>query len=148
MITVAIGADHRGFELKESLLQLSTVCDTAVSWLDVGAASGDRSDYPVFAIKAVEAIKAGKAEYAVLMCGTGVGMAVAANRYPDIYAALAWNVEIARLSREDDNANVLVLPSDYVTHNEARDMVCAWLSARFKSGRYQKRIDLINAITV
>ncbi len=131
-IRVVIGADHKGYQLKESLKQLTQICGITIEWIDVGATSDDRSDYPVFAIKAIEVMKAGKADYAVLMCGTGVGMAVVANRYPGIYAALAWNEEIARLSKEDDSANVLVLPSDYVSESSARTMVCAWLSASFK----------------
>ncbi len=145
-IRVAIGADHKGYQLKESLKQLTQICGITTQWIDVGATSDDRSDYPVFAIKAVQVMKAGKADCAILMCSTGVGMAIAANRYPGIYAALAWSEEIAQLSKEDDNSNILVLPSDYVSEASARTMVCAWLSASFKKGRYAERIAMIDAI--
>jgi ribose 5-phosphate isomerase B len=145
-VRIAIGADHHGFALKESLKEVVAMGDCMVTWIDIGATSEDRSDYPVFAIKAIEEMKFGDADAAVLMCGTGAGMAIAANRYHGIYAALAWNVATARLAKEDDNANVLVLPSDYVSHELAHDMVTAWLLAEFKQGRYAERIKMIDSI--
>ncbi|MGE0010284.1 MAG: RpiB/LacA/LacB family sugar-phosphate isomerase [Candidatus Babeliales bacterium] len=145
-ITIAIATDHRGFSLKESLKEVGGLGGYSVSWIDVGAFSEERSDYPEFAIKAVEAMKFGDADCAVLICGTGVGMAIAANRYHGIYAALAWDLTTARLAKEDDHANVLVLPSDYISHELAQDMVTAWLLAEFKKGRYAERIKMIDAI--
>ena len=79
-----------------------------------------------------------------MLCATGVGMAIAANRFPNIYAGLAWNEEIARLSKEDDNVNVLVLPSDFVSNEQMIAMTRAWLSAQFNEGRYAKRIAMID----
>ncbi len=145
-ISIAIGTDHRGFALKQSLQEIGGMGGYSVTWLDVGSCSEERTDYPEFAIKAVEAMKFGDAECAVLICGTGAGMAIAANRYHGIYAALAWNLATARLAKEDDNANVLVLPSDYISHELAQDMVTAWLLAEFKQGRYAERIQMIDAI--
>lgn len=143
---VAIGTDHRGFALKESLKEIVAMGDYMVSWVDVGAYNDERSDYPVFAIRAIEAIKFGDADCAVLLCGSGAGMAIAANRYHGMYAALAWNVETARLAKEDDNANILVLPADYITPELAHDMVTAWLLAQFKGGRYAQRVSIIDSI--
>lgn len=118
-----------------------------ISWLDVGAYSEERSDYPEFAIAACTALLESKADVGILICGSGVGMAITANRFSKIYAALAWNDTVARLSREDDNSNVLVLPSDFVTNEQAVSMVIAWLTADFKNGRYKQRIAMIDSIS-
>lgn len=145
-ITIAIGADHHGFALKKSLKEVGGMGGYSVSWIDVGGYSDERSDYPEFAIKAIEAMKFGDADAAVLICGTGAGMAIAANRYHGIYAALAWDLTTARRAKEDDHANILVLPSDYIHDELAQDMVTAWLLAEFKQGRYAERIKMIDAI--
>lgn len=140
---IAIGADHRGYDCKEYLMKSMPT----ISWLDVGAYSNERSDYPIYAQAVCQSMLQGKAAYGILLCGTGVGMSVVANRYPSIYAALVWNSEIARLSKEDDNANVLVLPADYVTDQEAQTIIEAWLRATFKEGRYRERLNLIDRIS-
>ena len=90
-------------------------------------------------------MRAGSAECGVLLCGSGVGMAIAANRFMHIYAALVWNCETAARAKEEDNANILVLPADYITPVQACNMVEAWLNAQFLHDRYQKRIDQIDA---
>ncbi len=146
-IFIAIGADHRGYVLKQTLISYCIrFNDTQIEWIDVGAFNADRSDYPLFAIKAVEAMKSGQATHAVLLCGSGNGMAITANRYVGIYACVAWNKELARLSKEDDNCNILVLPADFINEHDANAMVKAWLQAEFKNGRYLHRIDLIDSI--
>src|ERR1700735_1473505 len=122
---IAIGADHRGFMHKEYIRHSMA----SIIWLDVGAYNEQRSDYPLFAKKVCEAMHSGVADAGVLICATGVGMAIAANRYPKIYAALAWNSDVAAKSKEHDAANILVLPSDYVSHEEALNMVTVWLNA-------------------
>jgi len=146
-IVIAIGADHRGFSMKEFLKKECIVSGYAIIWQDVGAHSDERSDYPLFAMRAVGHMKQKKADCSVLLCGTGVGMAIAANRFKGIYAALVWNIDVARQAKEDDNANVLVLPSDYIDNEKARAMVVAWLEAEFKYQRYEKRIAMIDAIS-
>ena len=118
--------------------------DQSISWIDVGAFNEERSDYPLFAQLVCKEIVQGNAKFGVLVCGTGVGMAIAANRFRGIYAALAWNEHVARLSKEDDNANVLVLPSDFVSPEESIAMIRAWLSAKFQAGRYQQRLAMID----
>lgn len=145
-VNIAIGADHHGFDFKESLKKMTFIQDVEISWIDVGAQSEDRSDYPVFAIKAVETMLNGKADYGVLLCGTGNGMAIAANRIPGIYAGVAWCPEVAQLAKEDDNVNVLVFPADYITFDLAQTMFTVWLLAEFKEGRYAQRISLIDSI--
>ena len=137
---IAIGADHRGFAHKEYIKQ--ALAD--IEWVDVGAYNDERSDYPVFARKAVQAMQAKRVDCGILLCGTGVGMAVAANRHNKIYAALVWNKEIARQSKSHDNANVLVLPSDYVSPDQAVAMISVWLATEFLAGRYAERINMID----
>ena len=139
---ITIGADHRGFNHKEYIKQHVT----AVEWLDVGAFNTERSDYPVFSHAVCKVILKGNADLGILICGTGVGMAITANRYKSIYAALAWNKKIARQSREHDNSNIIVLPSDYVSLGQAVEMVNAWREVSFIGGRYAQRIKMIDEI--
>ncbi len=145
-MNIVIGADHRGFECKAYLKQCVVGKNDPIVWIAVGAFSADYSDYPVFAQAACQTIVSGQAERGILICGSGVGMAIAANRYPGIYAGLAWNVDVARMSREDDKTNMLVIPADFVTLEKAVDMVNEWLDASFKGGRYQERIEMIDRI--
>ncbi len=144
---IAIGADHRGFEHKQFLMQHS-YAHVDIIWIDVGAFSQERSDYPEFALAAVKPLLEKKVDYAVLLCATGVGMAIVANRFPGIFAGVAWNAEIAASAKEDDKVNIIVIPSGCVTHEEAVHIFSAWLSAEFKHGRYEERIAMIDAINV
>ena len=138
----AIGADHRGFAHKEYIKKAIT----SLQWQDVGAYDDERSDYPLFAKKVCEHIASGTAHGGVLLCGSGIGMAIAANRYKKIYAGLAWTVEVAQQCKEDDAVNVLVIPCDYVSTEKAVAMIYAWHEAVFKGGRYQERIDMIEKL--
>lgn len=145
-LVIALGADHRGYSLKEYIKEGFVSDHYAISWVDVGAYTDVRSDYPVFAQLAVHTLLDEKAQCAILFCGTGIGMAVVANRFPKIYAGVAWNETIAHLSKEDDNVNVLVIPADYVTNDQAYRIILAWLHAEFKHDRYEKRIAMIDAL--
>ena len=136
---IAIGSDHRGFLHKEFIKQQMHF----VEWLDVGTENEERTDYPIFSDKVVGLMQENVAQYGVLLCGTGGGMAIAANRYKDIYAVVAWNVEIARRCKQEDNANVLVLPCDFIAKDDAIIMINEWLSQEFKGGRYAQRIAMI-----
>jgi len=143
---LALGADHRGYQLKEYLKQADALAHLNIEWIDVGAFDSERSDYSVFSIEAAKIVQSNKASGAVLLCGTAVGMAIAANRFKSIYAAVVWQPEIARLAKEDDNANIIVLPADYVSQEQAVESIEQWLAATFKGGRYQQRIDLIDQL--
>ncbi len=139
-MNIAIGADHRGFAHKEFVKK--SVVD--VTWIDTGALNDERSDYPVFAHAVAQHILDGTADYGVLICGTGVGMAMAANRYNGIYAALVWNEKVAQQSKSHDNSNVLVIPSDYISQETAVSMISAWIKTEFLGGRYAVRVDMID----
>lgn len=145
---IALGADHRGFKLKEFLRKKSQLAGIPIIWIDMGAYDDQRSDYPLFVNKVCADIINHKANAGILLCGSGVGMSIAANRYPGIHAALVWNEAVARMSKEDDNANVLVLPADFISQEEVCIIITAWLKARFKGGRYQERLAMIDSRTI
>ena len=137
---ISIGADHRGFELKQHIIKTITNID----WLDVGTHSNETTDYPIFAKKVVSTIQENATSYGVLLCHTGIGMSIAANRHKGIYAALCWNKTIATKAKEDDNANVLVIPAGFVDFDNMEEILFSWMNASFKEGKYQKRLKLID----
>lgn len=137
---IAIGADHRGFLHKEFIKQHMQ----HIEWIDVGTHNQERTDYPLFTDKVVELMLFDGIEAGILLCASGGGMAIAANRYKYIYAVVAWNVEIARQCKQEDNANVLVLPADFVSCEDAVKMIQEWLAQEFKGERYAERIEMID----
>ena len=145
-IKIAIGADHRGYQLKEYLKNNFMLAETSIEWVDVGAYTQERSDYPEFSINVAKLVQEKKVTVGILICGTGVGMVIAANRFSGVYAGLAWNQEIARLAKEDDHTNILVLPADFISLEEGANMLYSWLTAECKQGRYAQRMQMIDAI--
>lgn len=141
---IAIGADHRGFAHKEMIKQRAHLAGKTIEWVDVGAFDAARSDYPVFVQKVCDAIKNGVADVGILLCGSGIGMAIAANRISGIHAAVVWTAEVARVSKQDDNVNILVIPADFVSAQQSIEMIQAWLGAEFKGGRYADRLRMID----
>lgn len=136
---IAIGSDHRGFALKQYIKSVSDL-----PLIDVGSFSDDRVDYPVYVRLVCDLIIKKEATVGILLCASGIGMSIAANRFKHIYGALAWNEQVARAAKEDDNANILIIPAEYVSHQDALRMIDAWLKASFKQGRYLDRIELID----
>ncbi len=144
-----IGADHAGFELKNKLKEV--LLEKGHEIEDVGAHELDRDDdYPKYAYAlAVKVLGEEDEEQArgILVCGSGQGISMAANRVRGIRAALAWNRETARAGREDDNSNVLVLPARYISEDDALKAAEAWLEAEFKADpKYQRRLDEIEQL--
>ena len=140
--TIPIASDHAGFELKQKLVDELGRMGYGVQ--DLGAASGEPSDYPDFAHPLAKEVSDGDAKRGILLCGSGVGVDIVANRYPGVRAALAWKSEIAELSRKHNDSNVLVIPSRYVSESEAVDMVHRWLSTEFEGGRHARRVEKID----
>lgn len=138
---IAIGSDHRGFLQKQFLIESLQFA----TWVDVGCFSQERCDFPFFAQDVAFKVQNKEVDAGILLCGTGIGMSIAANRFKGVYAALVWNVEVARLSKEHNNANVLVLPSDMLSQDQIKQMVFAWQQAVFLGGRYQERIGMIDS---
>jgi sugar-phosphate isomerases, RpiB/LacA/LacB family len=143
-MNIVIGADHHGFRAKAYIKQYVVGIADPIAWIDVGVDTDERADYPLFGHKACQMILQGHATHGILLCGTGIGMSIVANRYKGIYAGLAWNKYVAIASKQDDNTNVLVLPSDFISNEQAVQIINAWLAAHFKGGHYQTRIDMID----
>jgi len=141
---IIIGSDHGGLNLKTALN--SYLHRRGIEVTDAGT-NGDASvDYPDFGQKVAEAVIAGEAELGILICGTGIGMSITANKIPGIRAALVTDVFMARMAREHNNANVLVLGGRVLDEQKACDLVGAWLDATFEGGRHQARLDKITAL--
>jgi len=138
---IPIGADHAGFELKEKLKAVLIGLGYAVE--DVGTHSPASVDYADYAHPVAREVETGKARRGVLMCGTGLGMAYAANRHPHVRAALAWTPEIAALARSHNDANVLVLPARFVSEADAVTILKTWLDTPFEGGRHERRVEKI-----
>ncbi len=138
---IAIGSDHAGFADKEKIkLQLD---ELRVEYEDVGTTSTDSVDYPIYAKKVAEKVATGKAEYGILVCGSGNGMQIAANKIHGVRAALAWNEETARLARQHNDANVLSVPARMISPEEVKNVVKSFLGAQFEGGRHGRRVDAI-----
>src|SRR3954465_8757713 len=141
---IAIASDHAGFEEKERLKPLLN--ELGIEFEDLGTVSTESVDYPDYARKVGEEVAAGHVEQGLLVCGSGTGMAIAANKVPGVRAAVAWNEEVARLAREHNDANVLSLAARYTTPEENDKIIRAWFGARFDGGRHQRRVDKIREI--
>ncbi len=139
MSKIAVASDHAGFELKEALR--ADLVEQGHDVLDLGTNSLDSVDYPDFGRTAGEAIAAGRAELGVLVCGTGIGISIAANRVPGARTALCHDSTTARLSREHNDANILALGARVIGVETARDCVRAFLDTPFAGGRHQRRVD-------
>ncbi len=140
---LAMGSDHAGFDLKEHLKRHFSDLQNI---RDVGTSSTASVDYPDYAERVAREVLDGKAERGILVCGTGIGVSIVANKFSGLRAALAWNVEIARLSRQHNDANILCLPGRFINPDLAVDIVNAWLDTPFSGGRHQSRLDKITAL--
>ena len=140
--TLVIGSDHAGFALKERLK--GELDRLGVRYRDAGPASPDAVDYPDYAHAVAGAVSRGEAEKGVLVCGSGQGMAMAANRHRGVRAALPWNEETARLSREHNDANVLALGARTLAEGEAERILKVFLETPFAAGRHEPRVRKID----
>ena len=138
---IIIGADHAGYPLKEALKPFLAEMGLAVS--DAGTDSERAVDYPDIAVKVAEAVSVGVFPRGILICGTGVGMSMVANRFPCVRAALCRDEEEARISRMHNDANILVLAGRKTDAETAMKIVRTWLTTPFEGGRHQRRLDKI-----
>jgi len=141
---IIIGSDHGGLVLKAAVDSYLTRRGFQVT--DAGTNGEASVDYPDFGQKVAEAVVSREAELGILICGTGIGMSIAANKVPGIRAALVTDVFMARMAKEHNNANILVLGGRVLDEQKACDLVGAWLDATFEGGRHQGRLDKITAI--
>jgi len=138
---ISIGSDHAGFELKRLLIEHLEKNGHDVA--DVGAFSNESIDYPTPAHAVALSVKGGDAEFGILLCGSGNGVNIAANRHPGVRSALAWNPEIAALARQHNDANIVAVPARFVSEQVARDIVDAFIDSVFEGGRHKRRIEKI-----
>jgi ribose 5-phosphate isomerase B len=142
MKTIAIGCDHAGFPYKSAVVSLLKKQGHDV--LDFGTDSPESVDYPDFVHPVALAVTSGRADLGVVMCGSGNGVAITANKHPGIRAALCWKTELAVLARQHNHANVIALPVRFVSEQEALDMVEAFIATDFEGGRHETRVQKIN----
>jgi len=142
--TIAVASDHAGYAVKETVKRM--LVERGLQVRDFGTDSEASVDYPDYGRKAVEAVVAGSADSGILVCGSGVGMSIVANRYPGIRAALAPEPKTAEMSRKHNDANVLVLPGWKLTAADVTAILDAWFGAAFEQGRHQRRLDKIAQI--
>jgi len=140
-VKIAIGADHAGYHLKEALREGILA---AYEVLDFGTHSPERTDYPRYAFAVGEAVAEGKADLGILICGTGIGMSMAASRVPGIRAALCTNVYMARMARAHNDANVLCLGGRVIGVGLAEEIVRTFLTTAFEGGRHARRLELLD----
>lgn len=138
---IAIGSDHAGFDLKQKIAQ--HLDNQGVAIEDCGTYSLASCDYPDYAHAVANAVENETADFGILICGSGQGVAITANKHQNIRAALCWTAEIVALSREHNNANVLCLPARFVTETAALEMADTFLKTDFAGGRHQARVEKI-----
>jgi len=141
---VAIGADHAGFELKDIIKQ--TLDELRVAYKDVGTNSDESVDYPDYAAKVGKAVAGGEFDRGILVCGTGIGMALAANKVAGVRAAPVVDLESARLARSHNDANVLAIGARVTPPERALDLVRLFLKTEFEGGRHERRLQKVAAL--
>lgn len=141
---IAIGADHGGYKLKEEIKEYFN--KQGIEFKDFGTNSEERTDYPIYAKKVAQAMVDKVADKGILICRSGYGMTVVANKFKGVRAASVTSIEYAKSAKADDDINLLTLSGDNTTIEEAIKMINAWLETEFKGGRYKERLDMLEKI--
>ncbi len=141
-LPIAIGSDHAGFDYKEKIKHL--LSQMGWQYSDKGTHSAESTDYPDYAHPVANMVEAGEAACGILICGSGNGVCMTANKHAGIRAALCWNKELAALARQHNNANVLCMPERFASFEEVAAMVEAFLTTAFEGGRHERRVEKIN----
>lgn len=142
--SIAIGSDHAGFECKEFVKEYLSKNFPGAVIKDVGTYSSDSVDYPDFAHQVATKVESGEVDSGIVICGSGNGVCITANKHAHIRAALCWTREIATLARQHNDANVLCIPARFVSHETVADMVETFMNTAFEGGRHAKRIEKID----
>lgn len=136
---ISIGCDHAGYKLKDELKRWLSDYD----FVDRGTHDADSVDYPDHIHPVANDVESGRVAFGIIICGSGNGAAITANKHPGIRAALCWKSELGSLAKQHNNANIIALPARFISVGEAKDIIRAYLDADFEGGRHQKRIDKI-----
>jgi len=137
---IAIASDHAGYDLKEKIKEFLSEYEI----VDFGTENSDSMDYPDTGFEAAEAVANGDCERGILICGSGLGMSIVANKVPGIRAALCQTKQFAELSRRHNNSNILVLSGRFISEYLAKEIIDVWFNTEFEGGRHQKRLDKIS----
>ena len=141
---IAIASDHGGFHLKKAILRL--LDSRKIQYIDLGVTSEDSVDYPDYAELVAQQVSAGKADRGILVCGTGIGMAITANKFKGIRAAVVTDPYTAQMSKEHNDSNVIAIGGRVLDDAKAEATVQAWLDAQFQAGRHERRLEKISEI--
>lgn len=141
---IAIGSDHGGYKLKEEIKKY--LSEIGIEYKDFGTYSEERTDYPIYAKNVAEAINSKECDKGILLCKSGCGMAIVANKFKGIRAGLVINENEAKFAKADDDINVITISGNNTSIEEAIKIIRMWLGTEFKGGRYQERIEMINKI--
>ena len=139
---IAIGGDHAGFSYKQKLIAHLEASE--IPFKDFGPYSSDSADYPDFVHPVANSVESGECDMGILVCGSGNGVAITANKHQKIRAALCWNTDLAALARQHNNANIICIPERFVDYEVAEEMVKIFLSEKFEGGRHQRRVSKIS----
>lgn len=142
---IPIASDHAGFKAKEMVKEILEKMGHMP--VDFGTHSEDSVDYPEFAVQVTEKVDSGENEQGILICGSGQGMCMTANKYKNIRAALVYSEKVAKLTRQHNNANILCLPGRELDKDELKKIVETWFEADFEGGRHERRVDKIRSLT-
>lgn len=141
---IAIGADHGGYKLKEEIKKYFN--EIGIEYKDYGTDSEERTDYPIYAKKVALAVKNKECDNGILICRSGYGMTVVANKFKGIRAASVTNVAFAKAAKADDDINIITLSGDTMSISEAISIIRTWIATEFKGGRYAERIEMLEEI--
>jgi ribose 5-phosphate isomerase B len=140
---IAIGGDHAGFEYKKTII---STLENKYEIKDFGSFSDESTDYPDYVHPLSSAVEAGEYDLGIVICGSGNGVAITANKHQQIRCALCWNTELAALARQHNNANVLAIPARFISLEEAQEIIKTFLETEFEGGRHSRRIDKIACV--
>ena len=141
---IAIGSDHGGYKLKGEIKRYFD--EKKIEYIDYGTYDEERTDYPIYAKKVAEAVQNKECDCGILLCRSGYGMTVVANKFKGVRAASVANEEAAKFAKADDDINVITLGADYLTSNQAICIIRNWLGTEFKGGRYEERLKMVYEI--
>lgn len=141
---IAIGSDHGGYLLKEEVKKY--LDEKEISYIDFGTDSEERVDYPIYAEKVAKAVQNKECEKGILICGTGFGVSIVANKFKGIRCASCWNEEVAKLLKGHNDANIIALPGRFINISQAVTILRAWLATEFMGGRHSERVQMIKDI--
>jgi ribose 5-phosphate isomerase B len=143
-LMIAIGSDHGGYALKEEVKKY--LDEKGIEYKDFGCYSEERTDYPIYGEAVAKAVQSKECEKGILICGTGFGMTMVANKFKGIRCASCWNEEVAKLLKAHNNANIIALPGRFINISQAVVMIRAWLATEFMEGRHTDRLQMIEDI--